>query len=78
MLLVGFVLGAGLSWIAARLVYTKLDPLPQLSPPALFRLPLTTYAVTAAVLLVVAWIGSRWVQRAAERADVAQVMRIGA
>ena len=77
MLLIGFGLGAVLSWLGARIVYKKLDPVPALPPPALFRVPVLSYAATAVVLAAVAWVGAWWVQRSAERADVAQVMRLG-
>jgi putative ABC transport system permease protein len=77
MLAVGFVLGTGLSWIASRIVYGKLDPMPNLPPPALFRVPFALLGATALAMALVAWLGSRWVQRTAERVDVAQVMRIG-
>jgi hypothetical protein len=76
MLMLGFVLGIALAWIGALLVYAKLDPLPNLPPPALFRVPWLLAGVTGAVLLVSAWLGARLVQRGAERADVAEVMRV--
>lgn len=76
MLVTGFVLGAALSWIAARLVYAKLDPQPTLPPPALFRSPLSLFALTLAALLFVALAGSVLVQRAADRANVAEVLRV--
>jgi putative ABC transport system permease protein len=78
MLMVGFVLGAGLSWVASRIVYGKLDPMPALPPPPIFRVPTLILAGTAGVLLVVSVVGAWRVQRAAERADMGQVMRLGA
>ena len=74
--MLGFVLGIALAWIGALLVYAKLDPLPNLPPPALFRLPWLLAGVTGAGLLASAWLGARLVQRGAERADVAEVMRV--
>ena len=76
MLFIGFALGIWLAWLGALLVYTKLDPLPNLPPPALFRLPRLLAAGSGVVLLVAAWLGARLVQRGAERADVAEVMRV--
>ncbi len=76
MLLVGFVLGAALAWLAAKLVFGKLDPLPALPPPALFRVPWPMFAATVVVLAVAAWLGARLVHRRAERADVSEVMRV--
>ncbi len=78
MLLIGFVLGTALASLGAWLVYAKLDPLPNLPPPALFRLPWALSAGSALILLVASWLGARLVQRSAERADVAEVMRVGA
>ena len=76
MLMLGFALGVALALVGALLVYAKLDPLPNLPPPALFRVPWLLTGITGAVLLVSAWLGARLVQRGAERADVAEVMRV--
>jgi putative ABC transport system permease protein len=75
-LVVSLVIGGALSWIAARLVYKKLDPIPSIPPSPLFRLPTVLLAVSFAVVLLAAWVGARWVQRAADRAKVAEVMRL--
>lgn len=42
----------------------------------LFRIPIPLLAVTAAAMLVFAWVGAAFVQRHADRADVAEVMRV--
>jgi hypothetical protein len=42
----------------------------------LFRIPMPLLAVTAAAMLLFAWIGAAFVQRGADRADVAEVMRV--
>jgi putative ABC transport system permease protein len=42
----------------------------------LFRIPMPLLAVTAAAMLLFAWIGAAFVQRRADRADVAEVMRV--
>ncbi len=76
MLVVGFVVGVGLALIASRSMFRKVDPLPKLPPAPLFRAPLALLGVTGLALLAVAWIVSWRVQRVAERADVAQVMRL--
>ena len=78
MLVIGSILGAGFAALGARLVSAKLDPLPNLPPPALFRLPWALYLVTIAVLLVASWFGARIAQRGAQRANVAEVMRVAA
>jgi putative ABC transport system permease protein len=76
MLMIGFALGIGLAWLGAWLVFAKLDPLPDLPPAALFRLPWVLVGGAGAVLLMAAWVGARIVQRRASRADVAEVMRV--
>jgi putative ABC transport system permease protein len=75
-LIVSLVIGGGLSWIAARLVYKKLDPIPSIPPPPLFRLPVVLFVASFAVVVLVSWAGARRVQRAADRAKVAEVMRL--
>ena len=42
----------------------------------LFRLPIPLLSVTAAAVLLFAWVGAAFVQRHADRADVAEVMRV--
>jgi hypothetical protein len=42
----------------------------------LFRIPIPLLAVTAAAVLLFAWVGAAFVQRHADRADVAEVMRV--
>jgi putative ABC transport system permease protein len=76
MLGLGAVLGALLAWIAARLVFGQIDALPQIPPPPLFRTPIGLLGVTAAALLLAAWVGAWRVQRTTERARVAEVMRL--
>jgi len=76
LLALGCVVGIGLAWIAARIVYGRLDPLPQLPPAPLFRLPLAVFGLTALAVLAAAWLGAWRVQHAAERARVSEVMRV--
>jgi putative ABC transport system permease protein len=71
-----FVIGTGLAAAASMLVYRRLDPLPQLPPSPLFRLPLVLLALLAAGLCVVTWTGAAAVHRQAERVDVSEVMRL--
>jgi putative ABC transport system permease protein len=77
-LLVSVVIGTILSGVAARLVFGRLDPLPNIPPPPLFRVPFVLLAITALVALVAAWIGAWRVQRAADHARVGEVMRVAA
>ena len=76
LLAIGSVVGIALAWVAARIVYRKLDPLPQLPPAPLFRLPLAVFGLTALAVLAAAWLGAWRVQRQAERVSVAEVMRV--
>ncbi|TML02165.1 MAG: FtsX-like permease family protein [Actinobacteria bacterium] len=76
LLALGCVVGIGLARIAARIVYGRLDPLPQLPPAPLFRLPLAVFGLTALAVLAAAWLGAWRVQHAAERARVSEVMRV--
>ena len=78
MLGIGVILGIGLAWGAARLVYAKLDPMSLLPPAPLFRSPLALIGLTALAALLSAWVGAWRVQRTAEKADVTEVMRLAA
>jgi putative ABC transport system permease protein len=78
MLAVGVVLGVGLAWLAARLVYAKLDPMPLLPPSPLFRSPYFLIGLTGLSALLASWVGAWRVHRAAERVNVAEVMRVAA
>jgi len=76
MLLVAFVIGAGLAVAAAALLYRKADPMPQIPPGPLLRLPTLVFVLTLAAVAVAA-LASAWrVQRSAEKANVAEVMRL--
>ena len=68
--------GAGLGAIAVRLVYARLDLLPQVPPAPLLRVPSMELALTAATFLLAAWVGAWWVQRGADGANVGEVMRL--
>jgi putative ABC transport system permease protein len=76
MLLAAFVIGAGLAVLAAGLIHGRLDPLPALPPAPLLRLPAELFGVAAAVLLAAAAVGAWFVQHRADRANVAEVMRL--
>ncbi len=75
MLVTAFLVGAALALLAAVLVYGKLDPLPSLPPNPVLRAPVTVLAGAGAAIVVVAWLGARLVQRRADHANVAEVMR---
>jgi putative ABC transport system permease protein len=76
MLVSALVIGATLGAIAVRLVYARLDLLPQVPPAPLLRVPSLELALTTATFLLVAWGGAWWVQRSADSANVGEVMRL--
>ncbi len=76
MLFAAFVLGSALSTAAAALVNSRLDPVPDLPPNPFLSIPGSLFAVTALSLVLVSVVGARLVQRRADRADVAAVMRL--
>jgi putative ABC transport system permease protein len=75
MLVTAFLVGAGLAFAAALLVYKRFDPLPSLPPGAVLRIPVVALAAAGGAIVLAAWVGSRLVQRRADRANVAEVMR---
>jgi ABC-type lipoprotein release transport system permease subunit len=74
-LLTGSVIGAALAYVAALLVYGRLDPLPAVPPAPILQVPLAPAGDLLIAALVVAWLCAVGVQWAAERADVSEVMR---
>jgi putative ABC transport system permease protein len=78
MLGAAFVIGGGLAMVGAFLVHGKIDPLPDLPPAALYRVPFVLSLAVAGSLVAFAWLGAALVQRRADRADVAEVMRVAA
>jgi hypothetical protein len=65
-----------LSALAADLVVDRLDPLPQVPPPPLVRVPVDAIVLIAALLVAAAAVGAWRMQRWAERANVAEVLRV--
>jgi putative ABC transport system permease protein len=76
MLLVAFVVGALVAMLAARFAYPQLDPLPSVPPDPILDFPLILVAVVGLVVLFISPIGGWRVQRSADRANVAEVMRL--
>lgn len=76
MLGTAFVLGWGLSIVAALLVFKRLDMMPGLPPGPVLAIPADLVGVVAAALAVCSWAGAWVVQRRADRANVAEVMRL--
>ena len=71
-----FLLGAGLAVLAAAAVLPRLDPMPELPPSLGIELPGPVLAGTLGCVLLAALVGAVLVQRAADRAKVAEVMRL--
>ena len=76
MLGASFVIGGGLAVAAAWLLYRKADPMPGIPPDPLLQLPVALFLFTGLALLLAAVVSAWWVQRTAERANVAEVMRL--
>jgi putative ABC transport system permease protein len=76
LLLFALVLGAGLAVVASLAVYRRLDPLPELPPTPQLQFPGVLLGATLLGILLVALAGASLVQRAADRANVAEVMRL--
>ena len=76
MLGASFVIGGGLAVAASWLLYRKADPMPGIPPDPLLRLPVALFLFTRLALLLAAVVSAWWVQRTAERANVAEVMRL--
>jgi putative ABC transport system permease protein len=76
LLLFALVLGAGLAVVASLAVYRRLDPLPELPPAPRLQLPGVLLGATLLGVLLAALTGAFLVQRAADRANVAEVMRL--
>ena len=77
MLVLAFVIAAVLSVAAAILVNPRLDPLGTVPPAPVLRLPLVLVFISLGALLGAAWIGAWRAGQRADRARVAEVMRLG-
>jgi putative ABC transport system permease protein len=71
-----FLLGAGSALVAAAAVLGRLDPMPELPPGLGLELPGAVLGGTLLGILLAALAGALLVQRAADRANVAEVMRL--
>jgi putative ABC transport system permease protein len=75
-LLGGLAIGVGLSFVAARLVYLRLDALPTVPPVPLLRAPLLALAGTTMAVPAVTWLAAWMAQRSADRTNLAEVLRL--
>ena len=76
MLLFSFALGVTLALITSSLVYRRLDPMPEIPPGLHLRLPGAVLGLTLLGVAVAALAGALLVQRGADRANVAEVLRL--
>jgi putative ABC transport system permease protein len=76
MLLFSFALGVALALATSSLVYRRLDPMPELPPGLRLVLPGAVLGLTLLAVAVAALAGALLVQRGADRANVAEVMRL--
>jgi putative ABC transport system permease protein len=76
-LAVALLLGVVLALIAARLVLTEVEPIRSISPVPLFDTPVTVALLGAAAVALVAVAGGALAHRAAARANLAEVLRLG-
>ncbi len=72
-----WVIGAGLAWAAVLMVYGRLDIDPGRLPGPLLTVPTAAFAGSAAAVIVVVVLAALYAQRSADRADVAEVLRLG-
>lgn len=72
-LLVGLTLG----WVAVLTVYGSIELDPSRPPPPLLTAPVGTIAIAAAATLLIAGLTAGYAQRAADRANIAIVLRLG-
>lgn len=72
----GYLVGVALSFVAARLVYLRLDALPSVPPVPLLRAPTAALGGTGAAVLAAAWLGALVAQRAADRTRLSEVLRL--
>lgn len=76
LLAIAFVIGGTIAAVASAVVNVDVQRRAVEAAVPLFRLPVTLLAITALALLLVSWGGAALVQVGADRADVAEVMRV--
>jgi putative ABC transport system permease protein len=72
-----WVIGAALAWVAVLMVYGRLDIDPGRLPGPLLTVPTAAFAGSAVAVGVVVVLAALYAQRSADRADVAEVLRLG-
>jgi hypothetical protein len=74
-LVAGLLFGVGLSWLAVRLVFRKVDPLPHTAPDALLRFDLSVVVACAVAALVTAALVTWVVEWRTARASLPELLR---
>jgi putative ABC transport system permease protein len=74
-LVAGLLFGVGLSWLAVRLVFRKVDPLPHTAPDALMRFDLSVVVACAVAALVTAVLVTWVVEWRTARASLPELLR---
>lgn len=74
-LVAGLLFGVGLSWLAVRLVFRKVDPLPHTAPDALMRFDPSVVVACAVAALVTAALVTWVVEWRTARASLPEVLR---
>ena len=77
MLVGGALIGAVLAGLAAFLSYTRLDPLPTQPPVPLLAVPALSLLALGVLVLGTVGLAAGLAQRAADRADTMEVLRLG-
>ncbi|MGH2828474.1 MAG: FtsX-like permease family protein, partial [Actinomycetota bacterium] len=78
MLIISLLIGASLALLSSLLIYSRLDPLPTVPPDPLFSVPPVLFLVLVPVIVLAALLGAWRVQRKADTANVAEVLRYAA
>jgi putative ABC transport system permease protein len=72
-----WVIGAALAWAAVLMVYGRLDIDTDRPPGPLLTVPTAAFAGSLVAVAVVVVLAALYAQRSADRADVAEVLRLG-
>jgi putative ABC transport system permease protein len=78
MMITAFTVGSVVALLSALVVKGDVDPVPQLAPALRLHLPWRLLGAIAVALVGFAWAAALMVQRRADRANVAEVMRVAA
>jgi putative ABC transport system permease protein len=77
LLVTALVVGTALAWVAVLLVYHRLDVDPTRLPAPLLTVPTAALAGAVAAVAAVTVLAALYAQRAADRRDIAEVLRLG-